>query len=161
MAVYHSLYKWRFILYAVIAAVLVCVVCILVVRHHPPVLAFRCSVREALAKTGIVAPPADEALIASVLAAIEQQVLPREVERWVGVPATFNTLDLNQRIALRRSAIAPDDARQSTCSLKELRNAQNVVLWLRPGQHQTPQCVGIVWSNDEAPKLFFGVILAR
>jgi hypothetical protein len=98
----------------------------------------------------------DEKLIASLKAAIKQEIEADKVEAAVG-RATLNTVRRRDRDTFSRADIAPDA--DSGPALPDRETIRYVAYWIRPLESHNPKIVGIVWPNKGKPHIFFGEVL--
>ncbi len=97
----------------------------------------------------------DKQLMEAVKKALAEKVKPHEVERFVGARATISTLRKGERDALSAAKFEPD----TKMGLPKLRDAEQVVYWIRPVETRNPSLVGLVWSKGGAVELFTGFVL--
>jgi hypothetical protein len=100
----------------------------------------------------------DEKLIASIKAALKQEIEADKVEAAVG-RAALNTVREQDRDTFSLADIATDS--DSGPALPDRETIRYVVYWVRPGESRNPKIVGIVWPNKGKPQVFFGEVLPR
>jgi hypothetical protein len=98
----------------------------------------------------------DEKLIASLKAALKQEIEADKVEAAVG-RAALNTVRRQDRDTFSRADIAPDP--DSGPALPDRETIRYVAYWVRPVESRNPKIVGIVWPNKGKPHVFFGEVL--
>ena len=98
---------------------------------------------------------ADTELIALVRQAVEQCIPAERVEAFVGQQG-FTTIRAGARADLQRVEVVEELGEPGHS--RRVESDANVAYWARPlGDHPT-KIVGIIWSEDGTPRLFFGHI---
>jgi hypothetical protein len=99
----------------------------------------------------------DELLVKKIREAIAKNTAVDRVEEFVGVEAAINTLRDVDRRAFRRADY--DDDPESPEKLPKIKQAKHVVYWVRLIGSKNPRVVGVLWTEKNEMKLFFGIVL--
>jgi hypothetical protein len=102
--------------------------------------------------------PEDEWLIATVIAGVNRGATAEQLEQLVGLAPAVSTLRPGERGRLRWTRLELDGERPNECSLEQVKEADQVVFWVRPINSRNPKCVGVAWREGGRAHVFFGVI---
>lgn len=125
-------------------------------RRAPPVNADEAMTDEEVVMVDEVS--ADEELISAIRGAVEAGTSPETIERDVGVPATINTTQGDDRGGIMIADFAPDPERAS--DLPPIHDPSwEVVYWVRSIESYNPKIVGVAWDEGGNAQVFFGEVL--
>lgn len=102
----------------------------------------------------------DKHLLQRVNAAVSKQLVPKEIEEFVGYKAQLNTTRKYHREILRAERLLedPEDSTSTVPKHPELLMAKDVVFWLRPIRYKGwYKFVGVYWSKNGKPRIFKGI----
>jgi hypothetical protein len=101
----------------------------------------------------------DVILLEAVQRAFSSKMGPHNVEWFVGLPASINTLKAEDKLLISiRTSFVPD--RDKNAAIPKLHKMKVIVYWIRPAadEKSAPKVVGICWDQANQSSLFFAYI---
>ena len=94
----------------------------------------------------------DHRLITRIREAIASNIPIEDLGRFVGIRPAFNSSE-SHLMVLRLVRFKFENDKGGICNL---RNAKNVVYWVRPIRSENRHVVGIVWDNEGGVSMCYG-----